>query len=221
MIVLVGDCRGAKNLAILKREGMGRMFVENRPRPFEFEPWGFDTKGFPPWKEAGFPIGLDLDGWLILWDSNEYEKRLSAAMEVGSDPYLAVTPDIPGAGLTSLEFSLQWRMDLVAHWPWYLAVQDGMTVADVEPHLYMFAGIFLGGTDKFKGTALQWCQLAHKYQRKFHYARAGTLEKVKHAYMVGSDSCDSSFPLWTNRRMAKFVAHVGGLRAQTTMFGSR
>lgn len=217
MQVIVGETRSKRNITILREHGWGRMFVVQPPTPFPFEKWCFDNKAFPPWQEAGCPIGLSIEDWDILWDSENFERRLKLAEAVESDPYMAVTPDIPGGGLASLEFSLSWRMDLMNCWPWYLAVQDGMTQADVEPHLYMFAGIFLGGSDKFKGTALQWCKLAHKHQRKFHYGRAGTKDKLKHAFMVGADSCDSSFPLWTMERMREFVAHMGGLRAQLVL----
>ncbi|MGB9920851.1 MAG: hypothetical protein ACPLPT_09030 [Moorellales bacterium] len=34
-------------------------------------------------------------------------------------------------------------------WPWYLAVQDGLSLAEVEAALGGLAGIFLGGTDAF------------------------------------------------------------------------
>lgn len=217
MQVIVGETRSRRNIATLQEHGWGRMFVVRPPTPFPFEKWCFDNKAFKTWQDVGFPIGLSMDDWMILWDSEDFERRLKLAEAIDSDPYMAVTPDIPGAGLASLEFSLMWRLDLANRWPWYLAVQDGMTEKDVEPHLYMFAGIFLGGSDKFKGTALQWCKLAHRHQRKFHYGRAGTKDKLKHAYMVGSDSCDSSFPLWTMDRMREFVAHMGGLRAQLVL----
>ena len=215
MKVLLGETRGYENLAILQRHGWGRMFQLRKPTPYRFEPWGFDNQAFMIWKAAGFPMGLDIDGWLILWDSQLFERRIEEAKSACCDPYLAVVPDIPGSP-NSLEFSLFWRNELPRNWPWYLAVQDGMTVEAVEEVLHMFSGIFLGGSDRFKGTALQWCKLAHKHGLPFHYGRAGTLEKSKHAFMVHADSCDSSFPLWTKARMKRFIAHVGGLHQQMT-----
>jgi hypothetical protein len=138
------------------------------------------------------------------------------------DPILAVTPDIVAAGMRSLAFSTQWRMShkLPSEWPWYLAVQDGMTVNDVKPHLHLYAGLFLGGTDRFKETAFRWCELAHRYGKKFHYGRAGTPRKLMSAFKVGADSCDSAFPLWTTERMLAFEHIHQGLGYQTIMEGA-
>lgn len=214
MHVMVGETRGKWNMAILKREDMGRMWQKNTPTPRDGERWGFDCDAYSPWSQAGFPQGLDIDSWLILWDSNRFERRLAKAYCL-PPPYIAVTPDIPAGGLASLEFSWEWRKDLPHSWPWYLSVQDGMTGLDLAwVDLTKYTGIFLGGSDRFKGEALKWCQFAHKHGLKFHYGRAGTLDKVRHAYMVGADSCDSSFPLWTKDRFRKFIAHCCGLPKQ-------
>lgn len=206
MIVLIGETCSAKNIATLKENGWGRMFVVRRPSPFPYEPWGFDNQAFKAWQD-GTP-----------WDEANFLRRLEVAQSVNSDPYLAVTPDIVAAGCTSLHFSTAWRMRLRdVEFPWYLAVQDGMTVADVEPLLHLYDGIFLGGSDKFKPTAWRWCALAHKYQLKFHYGRASTPSKLVSAYKIGADSCDSSFPLWTTDRMKTFVWRWQGLSHQQTL----
>lgn len=219
MHIITGDTRG-KLVPRLQNLDWGRMAVRNNPDPYPFEKYGFDNKAFKVWADIGKPIGLTYDDWLILWDSEDFEKRLEFCRNLPVPPYMAVCPDIPGAGLTSLEFSLNWRSDLPDDWPWYLAVQDGMKPEDLEGCLHLFVGIFLGGSDKFKGQAAMWRRFAHAHQKKFHYGRAGTLWKVKHAYQVGSDSCDSSFPLWTMDRFNKFVQAVGSLSIQEDMFGS-
>jgi len=118
---------------------------------------------------------------------------------------MAVAPDVVCGGLRSLEFSLAWLARLPP-WPWYLAVQDGMGVDDVEAAIHLFDGIFLGGSDDFKWTARYWCDLAHAHGKKFHFARAGTLKKVTFARRIGADSCDSAFPLWSMRRFEQFLA---------------
>jgi hypothetical protein len=129
-------------------------------------------------------------------------------MRIGSDPILAVVPDIVAGGQRSLDFSLDWVMRLPNGWPWYLAVQDGMETHQVEDSLHLFSGIFLGGTDRFKRTAYRWCNLAHAHQKRFHYGRAGTIAKLLHAKKIGADSLDSAFPLWTNQRLETFAQHV-------------
>ena len=126
-------------------------------------------------------------------------------MRTGSDPLLAVVPDIVAGGQRSLDFSLGWVMRLPHSWPWYLAVQDGMETNNVEDSLHLFSGIFLGGTDRFKRTAYRWCHLAHSHQKRFHYGRAGTIAKLVHAKKIGADSLDSAFPLWTSERLEVFA----------------
>ncbi len=205
MIVLVGETRSRKNVAMIQDLGWGRMFVVCSPTPEPFEPWGFDNGAFVAFRQGkNFP-------------EYDFLRRLEQAQDVEA-PYLAVTPDIVAAGCKSLQFSAGWRTQLQdVAWPWYLAVQDGMTVDDVRPHLGEYAGIFLGGTDRFKSTAYRWCELAHENGLKFHYGRAGTPAKLVSAFKVGSDSCDSAFPLWTAERMKLFALRWQGLSEQTTM----
>ena len=50
MIVLVGDTRSHKNVALLKGLGWGRMRVLNMPQPFEGEPWALDNGAFGAWR---------------------------------------------------------------------------------------------------------------------------------------------------------------------------
>lgn len=195
MKILVGDTRSRKNVEFLRQHGWGRMFCTVKPTPYEFEPWGFDNGAFVSWmKGKGFPEA-------------EFLKRIEIALKVSSDPIVAVCPDIVAGGLESLEFSVHWLERLPSYWPWYLAVQDGMTQEAVRQVAHLFSGIFLGGTDKFKLTAYHWARLAHFCDKKFHYGRAGTLRKLQHAHSVESDSCDSAFPLWTAERMRVFHAH--------------
>ena len=188
MIFLTGETTGIRMTYKIKTYGFGRMFVEKTPVPFENELWGFDNGAYIWWKK-----GLD-------FQMSIYTHRLSRAMYMGV-PYIAVLPDIVGEGIKSLEFSLAWHKKLPAHYPWYLAVQDGMTEEMIEPVIGDFKGIFLGGTDDFKETDYKWCKFAHKHNKLFHYGRAGTLKKIKRAYDIGSDSLDSAFPLWTDERL--------------------
>lgn len=179
------------------------MFVVRRPSPFPFEAWGFDNGAF-----VAFCKGLP-------FPESDFMRRLEQAQSVNSDPYMAVCPDIVAGGCTSLQFSASWMLSRkLPDWPWYLAVQDGMAVSDVEPYLHLYQGVFLGGTDKFKLQALRWCDLAHAHQLPFHYARAGTLRKMEHAFKVGADSLDSSFPLWSVERMKRFIWAVEGIGSQ-------
>ena len=203
-IVLVGETGKRETLRALRRLGWGRMFVDKEPHPFDGERWGFDNRAFIAWKNG------------TAWDGDAYKRRLDRARIIPIRPYLAVVPDIVAAGKHSLEFSLEWHEKLAClPWPWYLAVQDGMDLADVAPHVAQFNGLFLGGTERFKArTGYRWCQLAHEHGRRFHYARAGTPAKLVSAFKIGADSCDSAFPLWTEERLRIFAARWEGLDFQ-------
>lgn len=192
--VLIGDTRSISNIRRLSEIGWGRMFASVKPTPFPGERWAFDNGAFKNWTD-GLPF-----------DECKFEERLEQARKVGI-PYLAVTPDIVAAGLHSLAFSLKWIHRLRQRedrWPWYLAVQDGMTIHDVKPHLDLFSGIFLGGSDTFKQQAWRWRVFAKDNGKPFHYARAGTLPKLESALKMHADSLDSAYPLWEKDRFERF-----------------
>jgi hypothetical protein len=178
------------------------MFAKDRSISlYPYEPWGFDNGAFKAWsKGEKFPDKIFL-------------KRLDKAYRVSTDPLVAVCPDVVAGGLDSLEFSLGWLRRLPSDWPWYLAVQDGMTHESVAEVVHLFSGIFLGGTDRFKLTAYGWSRLAHSCGKKFHYGRAGTLRKLAHAHAVEADSLDSNFPLWSTGRMFRFRDHDDAIRS--------
>jgi len=134
------------------------------------------------------------------FDENRYMKRLSRAQRIGA-PDFAVIPDIVGGGLRSLSYSMAWLERLPIEWPWYLALQDGMTENDIVPVVNRVGGLFLGGTDRFKREAESWAQFAREHSKPFHFARAGTEPKIKQAMRIGADSLDSSLPLWNFRRL--------------------
>jgi hypothetical protein len=205
--ILVGETRSRANIERLRSLGWGRIFTKQPPSPYPYERWAFDNGAY-----SAYCHNREFPEQEFLW-------RLDAASTARTDPYFAVIPDIVAGGLSSLEFSAKWRMSgrLVDEWRWYLAVQDGMTPADVEPHLHLYDGIFLGGTDRFKATAYRWAQLAHKHHLQFHYGRASTPRKLVSAFRSGADSCDSSHPLWSAERFATFAYRWQGLGIQKEM----
>jgi hypothetical protein len=198
MLVFLGETRDRRIVKTLKASGWGRLWADRKKvETYPDEPWAFDNGAFVAWKRGeSFPV-------------RKFNERLDAALSAAPTPRMAVAPDIVAGGATSLRFSLDWLPKLPAEWPWFLAVQDGMTPADVAPELHHFRGIFLGGSDRFKNEeAKQWCVLAHLAGIPFHYGRAGTLRKVRHAKRIGADSIDSAFPLWCIARLERFVDQV-------------
>lgn len=195
-MVFLGDTYSRHILARIQPLGWGRMFASPRlPRPLPGERWGLDNGAFIGWRQ-GKPF-----------DERWFLRRLDHAVDTLHPPRLAVVPDLVAEGERSLEFSLDWLERLPAHYPWYLAVQDGMTEVQVEAVIDRFAGLFLGGTDSFKATAPAWAQLARRHRKQFHYARAGTMAKLRHAMDVRADSLDSCFPLWERERLERFIGY--------------
>jgi hypothetical protein len=196
MKIFTGDSAGRKTLKVLEENRIGRFFI-NRPRVlYEGEEWGFDNGAFSWWKEGK------------QFDEKKFMERLEKCYnKLPYPPYLAVLPDIVGGGDDSWDFSMKWLNsgNLPEEWPWYLAVQDNMDTAWVINVIDRVAGIFLGGTDDYKKTALFWRKISAVHGKPLHYARAGTLGKIAHATMVAADSLDSSFPLWTHQRLCAFV----------------
>ena len=204
--IIVGHGRGVVFLETLKRLRWGRMFVFEKPDPYEGEPWGFDNGAFVFWSK-GQSFNEDL-----------YKKNLDRAARLKSIPHLAVVPDIVAGGLKSLDFSLRWRDRMPEHWPLYLAVQDGMTIADIESVIKRFDGLFLGGSDSFKKTAPEWSRLAHEWGKKFHYGRAGTLKKLGLAKEAGADSLDSTSMIRTWGKVDAFVSRLNQADPQLALF---
>lgn len=176
--------------------GWGRMWVTGLPRLLPGEPWAFDNGAY-----RAYSAGTAFDEAAFL------ARMRLAHTKVERPPLVAVAPDIVAGGEVSLAFSKRWLRRLPSDWPWFLAVQDGMQPAVVERELGQFAGLFLGGTDRFKDTAPIWARLAHDHGKQFHYGRAGTPRKLDLAYLIQADSADSSYPLWTNARWREFINH--------------
>lgn len=196
--VITGEMSpGARRLPRLERLGWGRCYVERPIVPFADEPWIFDNGAFR-WFKAGLAFQVET-----------FQDRLAKAVASGARPLFAVIPDIVTAGTTSLAFSEEWldSGELESTWDWYLAVQDGMTVADVEPFLARddVAGLFVGGSKEFKVTASEWAALAHRYGKRCHYGRSSGLTGLRAAMAADCDSCDSAAILWSDLKFFRYA----------------
>jgi hypothetical protein len=128
------------------------------------------------------------------WDEAKFLKLLDRIETFERKPDFACCPDIVAGGLKSLEFSLAWMERLPSGYPWYLAVQDGMTEADVLPVVDKFAGLFVGGSSDWKMSSTPtWVRLARQTGKQAHVGRVNTLSR---AFTVGklykADSFDGN-----------------------------
>jgi hypothetical protein len=194
--VLLGESNSVRVREACERLGWGRMWCFRKINLVDSERWGFDTGIFASWDRVSAMRPGE-------WDGDKYMRRLERAHALGS-PLLAVCPDLIAAGEASLEFSLSWRPRLPSDWPIYLAVQDGMSIELVAPVADGFTGIFMGGTDRFKNTAPEWCAWAHARGMRFHYGRCSTPKRLMWCHAFGADSVDSSQPLWSWPAFEKF-----------------
>lgn len=186
MIVLLGEFNGKSRLIPdLQRYGWGRMWASYGPAwSYDGEPWGFDNGAW-----SAFTKQTPFDG-------ERFQRRMQRAIQKAVyPPAVAVVPDIVQGARDSLVFSLEWLSRCNAEWPWFLAVQDGLTQRDVEPVVERFDGLFLGGSDELKGAAARWCRLAHDYGRLFHFGRCNREQWIRNAIEIGADSIDTTRPI--------------------------
>lgn len=195
MKIFTGGGSSTRTRKVLVENGIGEMLTKPLRPNQPIGLWAFDNGAFKCWQD-GKPF-----------DAAKFQDWLEFAYRNYPKPYLAVLPDMVAGGRASLDFSLSWlnSKKLPENWPWYLAVQDGMDSAEIIGEIDRFSGLFLGGTDDFKKQAGYWKKIAIHNGKPFHYARAGTLSKLAHAIMIGADSVDSTFPLWTKDRLFAFI----------------
>jgi len=208
VVALTGDTRSSRIVEELRKHGIGRMFIEKPIKPYPSEKWGFDNGAFGDYLQGK------------TFDSDRYKRSLERAVRIAEEyhpPYLAVLPDVVGGGRKSLELSIEWleRELRYINFEWYLAIQDGMIPEEIGNVLRAYPeikGLFLGGTDSFKRTAPLWSSLAHRHGRKFHYARAGSIRKIREAVKANADSLDSALPLWNRQKLNRFLKALNPLR---------
>jgi hypothetical protein len=180
----------------LVEQGCGQMIARGRiDRIRSGIPWAYDNGAYTDWAK-----GRAFDGLAFLDD-------LETICDADPAPDFVVLPDRVASG-DSLAFSLAWLRTTWATgldcWPLYLAVQDGMTAADIPWD--MVDGIFIGGSLDWKvATAATWRHESAAHGLPCHYARCGTKRRVAHAAALGMDSIDSALPLWSRGNLRVFL----------------
>jgi hypothetical protein len=194
VIAYTGQTRSRSLVSALAERGIGECVVRGE-LPARREPFFHDNGAFRDWR-AGRPFGC-----------NRWARDMRSLDYTGIVPDFVVVPDIVAGGVESLAFSEFWRDVVPERFPAYLAVQDGMTAADVEPHLARYDGIFVGGSLGWKlATSAEWVRLAHARGLRCHVGRVGVPARVRWARALGVDSIDSSYPLRNAEVLAAFLA---------------
>lgn len=201
-----GDTRSKKLLAKLCANDIGQCIIRGKRSGRRLDSFFYDNGAFVDWRKGES------------FDSMRFERDLRAMRFTGERPDFIVLPDVVAGGMASLRFSLDWLSDVLftdatyfdgeeSGMVYYLAVQDGMTPADIPdsvwPHI---GGLFVGGTVEWKEeTMSQWAELAHANGVKCHVGRVGTARRVAMAKAAGVDSIDSCLPMWSDENFSKFT----------------
>ena len=190
-----------RNLAALAGAGWGLLLSPGKPRDPRFVhaldngAWGAFQQGKP-------------------FDVAAFEKHVGAHAD-GAE--FVVVPDIVAAGLDSLRVSLGWlpRLAGVAKRR-LLAVQDGMSAADVAPYLSPEVGIFVGGSTEWKlATMRAWGQLARTHGAYLHVGRVNTIRRIRYCQDAGADSFDGT----SATRFCCTLPALDNARRQRNLFG--
>lgn len=239
--VIVGECGGAVNTAKCQALGWGRLRVARRYLPYAGERWAFDNGAFRFWSQ-----GQPYDWTTFERQRVDVERMVLEGGHppplFGVVPDLVAEGEV--SLRFSLAWLDRWRETELARLlrpapippyygalviPWYLAVQDGMTPAMLEaPHPFgarghgppiicHVEGIFLGGTTAWKeATAAAWRSLVDRWGGRLHYARAGTVRKLRHAHAVGADSVDSALMLRSHQKFSAYATAWAALDSRST-----
>ncbi len=153
------------------------------------------------------------------WDPKSFLGILARLSRESRIPDFVVIPDRV-SDPTSLGFSEAWIHALKTTYPWfpyYLAVQDGMTEESVRQFIEAngISGIFVGGSMDWKlRTMGQWAKLAHRLGLQCHVGRVGPVSRMLLAEYSGADSIDST--TWVQRKDA-LPKYIRAYREQTSL----
>lgn len=172
-----------RNLEVMRRHG-----------------WGLLVSRAGKWRTEGFErIALDNGAWADYqsggeFDEDAFERFLDKAATFPVTPDWLVLPDVVADGPRSLQLSKRYLNRGMAAAPLcLLAVQNGITPADVAPLVGSRLGIFLGGDTKWKLWQMRlWGQFCAEKGIYYHVARVNSIKRIALAASCGAHSIDGS-----------------------------
>lgn len=148
------------------------------------------------------------------WEATQFLSILYKCKRNGLRPDFVVIPDIVAGGIDSLRKSERWAIFLKSEFPSYplfVAVQDGMTIEDIDqsPVMERIDGLFIGGTMQWKmETLFYWSRFAKENGLRIHTGRIGPLDSMLRCDDAEMDSIDSTSWVqnkgWLETRVAKY-----------------
>ncbi len=167
-------------------------------------PWFFDNGAFSDWKNQKSFNFQKFVNRLV-------EIEIAVRTEKYPSPDFVVIPDLVTKGDVSLKYSSAWMEylnDNFPHHKYYLAIQDGMALGDVEKQIQArtIDGLFLGGTKPFKyAEGSKWVALAKRYGLPIHCGGIGTRKNTLWAKMEGFDSVDSGVAMIHPKHLSEIL----------------
>jgi hypothetical protein len=151
------------------------------------------------WRTEGFAnVCGDNGAWADfqagrLFDEDAYDRFLDWLASAAVPDWL-VLPDIVAGGLASLDLSLRYMNRCLSVAPLVLiAVQDGMELEDLAPHVGPSVGIFLGGSTAWKLARMrEWGEFCAERGVHYHVARVNSIKRMALAASAGATSIDGS-----------------------------
>jgi hypothetical protein len=147
-------------------------------------------------RTEAFRYAIDNGAWTAFaqrrpWDEAAFRQLVT---NLGAAADFIVVPDIVAGGLESLRVSERWLPELDGIGKRRLiAVQDGMTPADIRPLIGGDVGIFVGGSTNFKIMTMgRWADLARECGAYCHVGRVNTEPRIRMCGRHGVDSFDGT-----------------------------
>lgn len=147
-------------------------------------------------RTEGFAYGLDNGAWSSFQQGTSFDTSafLAALKKFGANADWVVVPDIVAGGLASLDLSLSW-LPIVAQETRrpLIAVQDGISIADIRELVGPEVGIFIGGSTTWKeDTMQQWGVLGEDRGAWVHCGRVNTIRRIRLCGLACCTSFDGS-----------------------------
>jgi hypothetical protein len=168
---------------------------------------------------TGMRWALDNGAWFAHqrnapWDETAFCKMLDNNAE-GAD--FVIAPDIVAGGTASLDLSVSWLPRLAPYGlPVLIAVQDGMTVNDIQSIVGLNIGIFVGGSTEWKlSTMRTWGALARLRECWLHIGRVNTAKRIRLCIEADAHSFDGSSPV----QFPSTLARLDEVRRQMNSWG--
>lgn len=186
-VMLSNNCGWFTHCLARETGTIGHLYSPTGQRgPWPWLPYAFDNGAFSCWDQKS--NSFNNQKWIEILP--EWHRLLEWGQKKKQKPLWAIVPDVPGNSSETLSrWSCYVGFVIEKKIPTALAVQDGMTVEDVETLVPVPDVIAVGGSTDFKwGTVEEW---ARRFSR-VHVLRVNQPAKLDYLKKLGVESCDGT-----------------------------